>query len=96
MRIPSARQYVMVVLIGVWPLIFLSGAFSAELSKDKENLWEMTQQNLKKEYGVCVEHCGNDAACREKCEKAYKSRMDNEYQKLIREGGGKSAPKDGC
>lgn len=51
--------------------------------EDKTQQWENRQTMVKREHDVCIEHCGNDVNCLEKCKKAFKSRLDREYQKLI-------------
>jgi hypothetical protein len=43
---------------------------------------EQVRNMVKKEQLVCIEHCAQDATCLERCQKAYKSRMDREYQKI--------------
>ena len=48
----------------------------------KKQRWESIQNMVKREYDVCVEHCGNDTDCLNKCEKAYKTRLEREYKGL--------------
>jgi hypothetical protein len=57
----------------------------AELPKAKQAKWEAVQKTLHKEMGSCIEDCGQDRDCFDKCDMAYKSRLDKEYQKLIYE-----------
>ena len=50
---------------------------------DKAQKWESIQNMVKREYDVCVEHCGNDTDCLNKCEKAYNTRLEREYKGLM-------------
>ena len=54
-----------------------------EVPKEKMQLWESLKNNALNDYNVCQEHCGYDQVCLDKCEKAYKFRLDNEYKNLI-------------
>ena len=49
---------------------------------EKAQQWETLQNIARKEYNVCVEHCANDSACLDKCEKAYSRRLEFEYHRL--------------
>jgi hypothetical protein len=57
----------------------------AELPKDKQAKWKGVQKMLGDERGACVEDCGQDQNCFDKCEKAYKSRLEKEYQSILLE-----------
>ena len=57
----------------------------AELPKNKQAKWEGLMKMLGDERGACVEDCGQDQNCFAKCEKAYKSRLNKEYQGLLYE-----------
>jgi len=52
---------------------------------EKAQKWESIQNMVKREYNVCVEHCGNDKTCLDRCEKVYKNRLDREYKGLMHE-----------
>lgn len=49
----------------------------------KRAKWDAVQKLLLKERGMCFEHCGQDRSCIDKCDKAYKSQLDKQYQKLL-------------
>jgi len=57
----------------------------AELPQAKQAIWKGVQKMLGDERGACMEDCGQDQICFDKCEKAYKSRLNKEYQNLIYE-----------
>jgi hypothetical protein len=57
----------------------------AELPKDKRAKWQGVQQVLRNERDDCIEDCGQDQNCFAKCEKAYKSRQEKEYQGILLE-----------
>jgi hypothetical protein len=56
-----------------------------ELSESKKKRWESVQNRLRREYQVCMEHCGKDAGCLDRCEKAMETQSDREYQRLMHE-----------
>lgn len=56
-----------------------------EVPEGKKQKWEGIQNMVHKEYLVCIEHCGNDTGCLDRCEEVYKNRLDKEYKKLIYE-----------
>jgi len=53
-----------------------------EVPKEKMQLWESLKSNAMKDYNICQEHCGYEQECLDKCEKAYKARLDREYKNL--------------
>jgi len=55
------------------------------LSEKKRKRWESAQNVARHEYEVCIEHCGGDANCLDKCKRAFESRLDREYQRLLYE-----------
>ena len=57
----------------------------AKLPQAKQAQWEAAQQRLRNEMGSCIADCGQDRDCFRKCEKAHKSRLEKEYQKLLYE-----------
>jgi hypothetical protein len=69
----------------------VAGPYAAEapknvkLPQEKQQKWEGAQKKLKSEYDTCVEDCGASKECKAKCEKAYKSRLDREYQRILYE-----------
>jgi hypothetical protein len=58
---------------------------SVKLPQEKQQKWEGVQKQLKSEYETCLEDCGGSKECKAKCEKAYKSRLDREYQRILYE-----------
>ena len=56
-----------------------------ELSESNKKRWESVQNRLRREYQVCMEHCGNDAGCLDRCKKAMETQSDREYQRLMHE-----------
>jgi len=57
----------------------------AELPQAKKQQWAGIQKALRDELAVCREHCGYDKACEERCEGAFKYRLEIEYKKLMSE-----------
>jgi hypothetical protein len=55
------------------------------LTQAKRAKWQVMQQLIRKERGTCIEGCNQDRSCAEKCDKAYKARLNKEYQKLLNE-----------
>jgi len=53
------------------------------LPESKRKRWKNIRMALHDEYGVCVEHCGGDSECIEKCRKALASREEREFQQLL-------------
>jgi hypothetical protein len=49
----------------------------------KEN-WKKIQNRLEQERIICAEHCAQEPKCMAKCKKAYNSRMEREYQQILR------------
>ena len=79
------------ILIGCF---LIAGAASAgypaeplvsDLPTELQERFENIRKSLLKAYDVCTEHCGNDGACFDRCNKAYESRLEKEYQKLLHE-----------
>jgi hypothetical protein len=56
-----------------------------ELSESKKKRWESVQNKLRREYQVCMEHCGKDTSCLDRCKKAMETQSDREYQRLMHE-----------
>lgn len=56
-----------------------------DLPRDKRTKWDGIQKMLGHERDGCIEDCGQDQNCYNKCDKAYKSRLDKEFQGLIYE-----------
>lgn len=54
-----------------------------EVPEEKRQKWESIQNLLERQYGVCIEHCGNDKTCLDKCDRAYETRLDREYKALM-------------
>jgi hypothetical protein len=56
-----------------------------DLSESNKKRWESVQNRLRREYQVCMEHCGNDAGCLDRCKKAMETQSHREYQRLMHE-----------
>lgn len=56
-----------------------------EVPAEKKQKWESMRNIIQKEYDVCIEHCGNDKSCEDKCTEAYKTGLDRAYKQLISE-----------
>jgi hypothetical protein len=54
-----------------------------ELPQAKQSKWKGVQKMLGDERGACMEDCGQDQSCFDKCEKAFRGRLDKEYQSLL-------------
>jgi hypothetical protein len=54
------------------------------IPQDKKEDWKKIQNRLEQERLVCAEHCAFETKCMDKCKKAYKARMDREYQQILR------------
>jgi hypothetical protein len=54
------------------------------IPQEKKEAWEKIQNRLEQERLICVEHCAYETKCMDKCKKAYKARMDREYQQILR------------
>jgi hypothetical protein len=52
---------------------------------EKAQKWEALKNVALKDYDVCLEHCGYEQACLDRCETVYKSRLDREYNLLLNE-----------
>ena len=55
------------------------------LTQAQRAKWGVMQKLIRKERGTCIEGCGKDRNCYEKCDKEYKSWLNKEYQKLLDE-----------
>jgi hypothetical protein len=64
------------------PEIMSKETANYEVPKEKMQLWESLKNTAMKDYDVCQEHCGYEQDCLDKCEKAYKARLDREYKNL--------------
>jgi hypothetical protein len=54
-----------------------------ELNESQIKKWKAIKEVLQKEYAVCVEHCGNEKSCLDKCDRAHAAREKNEYLRLM-------------
>jgi copper chaperone NosL len=59
-----------------------------KLGKEQQRAWQGSQQKLVAEYAGCIEHCGTEKTCLEKCAKARDARLDREYRRLIMASAG--------
>jgi hypothetical protein len=50
-------------------------------SKLKE--WKAIRERLRKEYAVCIEHCGKDKTCIHNCSQAHAARKQSDYFRLL-------------
>ena len=55
---------------------------SYSVPAEKAELWESLKNVARKDYDVCLEHCGYEQSCLDKCEAAYKNRLANQYKML--------------
>lgn len=60
-----------------------TGTTSYSVPAEKAQLWESLKNVAGKDYDVCLEHCGYEQSCLDKCEAAYKNRLDNQYKMLL-------------
>jgi nitrous oxide reductase accessory protein NosL len=65
-----------------------------EIPEAKKKAWKGIKTHLKNEYNLCLEHCGNDAGCVERCKKVRKDGMDRGYQKLLHQTGAVNTQED--
>ena len=59
-----------------------------EMTDTQRKQWnkvEKVQGTLRREYGICVEHCGKDTGCLERCKRAFETRLERECQRLLLE-----------
>jgi hypothetical protein len=54
------------------------------IPQEKKEDWGKIQNRLEQERLICAEHCAFETKCMDKCKKAYKARMDREYQQILR------------
>jgi len=52
---------------------------------EKVQKWEGMKNIARKDYDVCLEHCGYEQGCLNRCETVYKNRLDREYNMLLNE-----------
>jgi hypothetical protein len=62
-----------------------AGVDPVKLQDSRINEWKAIRKKLQHEYDVCVEHCGNDKTCIEKCRNVRVNREKNEYLRIIYE-----------
>ena len=62
-----------------------TGSTSYSVPAEKAQLWESRKSVAQKDYDVCLEHCGYDQSCLDRCETVYKIRLDREYKMLLNE-----------
>jgi len=60
---------------------------SYSVPADKTQQWESLKNVAQKDYDVCLEHCGSGQSCLDRCETAYKNRLDNQYKMLLNKKG---------
>lgn len=84
-----AYMAIMILIFGA-VLCFVGPVYSAEemkpmgksLTEAQQKDFESMQMHLEYEHGVCREHCGGQAACLEKCKKAYEGRLEKARQRV--------------
>ncbi|MEW6569795.1 MAG: hypothetical protein AB1390_01270 [Nitrospirota bacterium] len=55
------------------------------IPEGKKQQWESIKNLVNAEYGVCIEHCGNDPKCKSRCSRVHQHSLDSEYKKLLAE-----------
>ena len=58
---------------------------SVSVPAEKKQQWESLKNNALKNFDVCQEHCGYEQSCLDKCEVAYNSRLERDYNVLLDE-----------
>jgi hypothetical protein len=53
---------------------------------EKAQMWESLKNVALKDYEVCIEHCGTEQSCLDRCESVYKHRLENDYKRVIQQG----------
>jgi hypothetical protein len=48
----------------------------------KVQLWEGLKKVARKDYEVCLEHCGGEQSCLDRCASVYKTRLENDYKRV--------------
>jgi hypothetical protein len=82
------------VFIGLYSIVtFAAEPDISTLPKSKHKAWQRIKSGMEQEYNVCIEHCGGKNECEEKCKKAFESRLQHEFQKLLQTAGA-DVPKD--
>ncbi len=59
-----------------------AGSPSYDVAEPQKAAWARSLGFLAQELAVCQEHCGNDAACLDKCKQVHDHRMEFEYKRL--------------
>jgi len=54
----------------------------APVPPEKAQLWEDLKKVARKDYDVCLEHCGIDQGCLDRCESVFKTRLENDYKRV--------------
>lgn len=49
---------------------------------EKAQLWEDLKKVARKDYDVCLEHCGSEQVCLDRCASVYKTRLENDYKRV--------------
>jgi len=49
---------------------------------EKAQLWEGLKNVARKDYDVCLEHCGADQGCLDRCASVYTTRLENDYKRV--------------
>lgn len=60
----------------------LAASPAYDVPESQKAAWARSLAFLAQELAVCEEHCGNDAACVDKCRQVHDHRMDFEYKRL--------------
>lgn len=53
--------------------------------EEKAQLWESLNNIARKDYDVCLEHCGYEQSCLDRCETAYENRLARDHKRLLNE-----------
>jgi hypothetical protein len=55
---------------------------SSPVPPENAQLWKSLQELAQKDYDVCLEHCGGEQSCLDRCASAYKHRLENDYKRV--------------
>jgi len=54
-----------------------------QVPAEKAQLWEDIKKVALNDYDVCQEHCAYEQECLDRCEQAYNTRLEREYEMLL-------------
>ena len=53
-----------------------------EVPEGKAKLWRDLKNRALKNYEICLEHCGYEQSCIDRCEEVYRNRLADDYKRL--------------